>query len=222
MRSACWHWACGRQRRRAAPLVDTLRADPVRCFAQDDQRMADISVESNPSFRSCFRRLNAMASLRSASEVGSLLKTASSSPSATCGAGGHAGGSFAKEFGFVSTGFNLDGMVAPRLYACLMDRGPAADDLRHRHCLHPPGALARHHEPQTAGCRMDSMRSIAIADKETALAPPRRRHPAGRTLERDPRRRRGEGRVLECHRLSGRGRSAAGVAEAGLEGTAKA
>ena len=32
-------------------------------------------------------------------------------------------GSFGKVFGFVSTGFNLGGMVAPLLYGFLMDRG---------------------------------------------------------------------------------------------------
>ena len=32
-------------------------------------------------------------------------------------------GSFGKVFGFVSTGFNLGGMVAPLLYGWLMDRG---------------------------------------------------------------------------------------------------
>ena len=32
-------------------------------------------------------------------------------------------GSFGKVFGFVTTGFNLGGMVAPLLYAWLMDRG---------------------------------------------------------------------------------------------------
>ena len=32
-------------------------------------------------------------------------------------------GSFGKVFGFVSTGFNLGGMVAPLLYGALMDHG---------------------------------------------------------------------------------------------------
>jgi MFS family permease len=32
-------------------------------------------------------------------------------------------GSFGKVFGFVSTGFNIGGMVAPLLYGWLMDRG---------------------------------------------------------------------------------------------------
>ena len=32
-------------------------------------------------------------------------------------------GSFGKVFGFVSTGFNLGGMVAPLLFGWLMDRG---------------------------------------------------------------------------------------------------
>ena len=32
-------------------------------------------------------------------------------------------GSFGKVFGFVSTGFNLGGMVAPLLYGWLMDQG---------------------------------------------------------------------------------------------------
>ncbi|HQZ14009.1 MAG TPA: MFS transporter, partial [Devosia sp.] len=32
-------------------------------------------------------------------------------------------GSFGKVFGFVSTGFNLGGMVAPLLYGFLMDHG---------------------------------------------------------------------------------------------------
>ena len=32
-------------------------------------------------------------------------------------------GSFGKVFGFVTTGFNLGGMVAPLLYGWLMDRG---------------------------------------------------------------------------------------------------
>jgi MFS family permease len=32
-------------------------------------------------------------------------------------------GSFGKVFGFVSTGFNMGGMVAPLLYGWLMDRG---------------------------------------------------------------------------------------------------
>ena len=32
-------------------------------------------------------------------------------------------GAFGKVFGFVSTGFNIGGMIAPLLYAWLMDRG---------------------------------------------------------------------------------------------------
>jgi MFS family permease len=32
-------------------------------------------------------------------------------------------GSFGKVFGFVTTGFNLGGMVAPLIYAWLMDHG---------------------------------------------------------------------------------------------------
>jgi MFS family permease len=32
-------------------------------------------------------------------------------------------GSFGKVFGFVSTGFNIGGMISPLLYGWLMDRG---------------------------------------------------------------------------------------------------
>ena len=49
-------------------------------------------------------------------------------------------GSFGKVFGFVTTGFNLGGMVAP-LHLCLADGSrPAAHDLRHRRRVHPAGA----------------------------------------------------------------------------------
>jgi MFS family permease len=39
------------------------------------------------------------------------------------GARRHPAGSFGKVFGFVTTGFNLGGMVAPLIYAWLMDHG---------------------------------------------------------------------------------------------------
>ena len=60
-------------------------------------------------------------------------------------------GSFGKVFGFVTTGFNLGGMVAPLLYAWLMDHGEPQRHLHDRHRLHPPGAGDRHHPPQTTG-----------------------------------------------------------------------
>ena len=58
-------------------------------------------------------------------------------------------GSFGKVFGFVSTGFNLGGMVAPLLYGWLMDHGEPRAIFMIVVGLHPPGAGDRDHPPQT-------------------------------------------------------------------------
>ena len=65
---------------------------------------------------------------------------------------------------------------------------PAADDLRHRHRFHPPGAADRRHPPQTTGCRMDALTPDRHPRQAGGARPPlRRRPPAGRAVERDHR-----------------------------------
>ena len=79
-------------------------------------------------------------------------------------------GSFGKVFGFVTTGFNLGGMVAPLTYAWLMDHGRAADDLRHRRRVHPAGAGHLHDPPQARrNAGMDSLTPATSSQKEALL-----------------------------------------------------
>ena len=60
-------------------------------------------------------------------------------------------GSFGKVFGFVTTGFNLGGMVAPLLYRLADGSRRAARHLHDRRRLHPSRAGDRHHPRQASG-----------------------------------------------------------------------
>ena len=74
-------------------------------------------------------------------------------------------GSFGKVFGFVTTGFNLGGMISPLLYRLADGPRRAPGHLHDRRRLHSPRAGDRHHPRQTAG--QSSMDSLAPASADT-------------------------------------------------------
>ena len=62
-------------------------------------------------------------------------------------------GSFGKVFGFVTTGFNIGGVVSPLIFGALMDHGAPARDLPHHRNMRAAVDLHRADAAGPAGVR---------------------------------------------------------------------